>query len=575
MITVRYLNDPNQECMIRPTPFVAISMSPQRNKECMVGVTYTITLTGTILSDEGMPYALHPNDWQQLLPAHASTGAIGTRTGPFKAFDKTGVSSRPRPPKQKVTKHSHAILSKQRILRSLFARDNQIIQISDIEDENAPVMWFFARFVSCSFEEGPYVNTSNYTVVVETDAIAQGNPSNNPIYEAGGFFDFCWDGEEDSPEEDIIENFSENWQIEPEENPENLSKLRTYRVTHTLNATGKPNYYVNGGLKTAAWENAKRWVVNHMSNTATESNVGYPNVNRLSGGGQAIAADNINLDINQYTRGWNHSANESIDKTGGSYSVTENWILSDDPVLESFSSSINGSSDNPFTQLDITGTITGLSAYLPEGYQNATDPNDKFVNATFFFNNITSNGSFNAASSTFQRASAIMNAYSNKNLNPTPVSFSVSYDEFQGVISYNVSYSDKPQTTIDGALSEQISISDTAPGDVFATIPVLGRQTGPVLQYIGGRTEYKRDISINLIMDRNHVAYQNNRNQLVLQKPSASAPQGAQLAKLIKDLSPANEPGIRKWFVAPPQESWNPKDGTYSINMSFVYELEV
>ena len=153
MITVRYLNDPNQECMIRPTPFVAISMSPQRNKECMVGVTYTITLTGTILSDEGMPYALHPNDWQQLLPAHASTGAIGTRTGPFKAFDKTGVSSRPRPPKQKVTKHSHAILSKQRILRSLFARDNQIIQISDIEDENAPVMWFFARFVSCSFEE--------------------------------------------------------------------------------------------------------------------------------------------------------------------------------------------------------------------------------------------------------------------------------------------------------------------------------------------------------------------------------------------------------------------------------------
>ena len=575
MITVRYLNDPNQECMIRPTPFVAISMSPQRNKECMVGVTYTITLTGTILSDEGMPYALHPNDWQQLLPAHPSTGAIGTRTGPFKAFDKTGVSSRPRPPKQKVTKHSHAILSKQRILRSLFARDNQIIQISDIEDENAPVMWFFARFVSCSFEEGPYVNTSNYTVVVETDAIAQGNPSNNPIYEAGGFFDFCWDGEDDSPEEDIIENFSENWQIEPEENPENLSKLRTYRVTHTLNATGKPAYYIDGGLKTAAWENAKRWVVNHMSNTATESNVGYPNVNRLSGGGQAIAADNINLDINQYTRGWNHSANESIDKTGGSYSVTENWILSDDPVLESFSTSINGSSDNPFTQLDITGTITGLSAYLPEEYQNATDPNDKFVNAKFFFDNITSNGSFNAASSTFQRAVAIMNAYSNKNLNPTPVSFSVSYDEFQGVISYSVSYSDKPQTTIDGALSEQISISDTAPGDVFATIPVLGRQTGPVLQYIGGRTEYKRDISINLIMDRNHVAYQNNRNKLVLQKPSSSAPQGAQLAKLIKDLSPANEPGIRKWFVSPPQENWNPKDGTYSISMSFVYELEV
>ena len=46
------------------------------------------------------------------------------------------------------------------------------------------------------------------------------------------------------------------------------------------------------------------------------------------------------------------------------------------------------------------------------------------------------------------------------------------------------------------------------------------------------------------------------------------------LADLLKELSPANEPGVRKYFINAPTESWNPKDGSYSFNISWTYELD-
>jgi len=47
-----------------------------------------------------------------------------------------------------------------------------------------------------------------------------------------------------------------------------------------------------------------------------------------------------------------------------------------------------------------------------------------------------------------------------------------------------------------------------------------------------------------------------------------------QLHELIIEMSPANEYGIRKYFISPPSESWNPKEGQYSLNISWTYELD-
>jgi len=46
------------------------------------------------------------------------------------------------------------------------------------------------------------------------------------------------------------------------------------------------------------------------------------------------------------------------------------------------------------------------------------------------------------------------------------------------------------------------------------------------------------------------------------------------IGNLIKELSPQGEPGIRKYFVNPPSESWEPKTGSYSFNLTWTYELD-
>ena len=103
---------------------------------------------------------------------------------------------------------------------------------------------------------------------------------------------------------------------------------------------------------------------------------------------------------------------------------------------------------------------------------------------------------------------------------------------------------------------------------------MLGRKTGPVLQYIGGRTEYTRDLAINLIMDYTKIPYGSGRNPLLLKKPSVIEPTATQIGNLIKELSPQGEPGIRKYFISPPSESWEPKTGSYSFNLTWTYELD-
>ena len=54
-IRVRYQNDPSQECTIRPTPLISINSNVLKDGAGEAfGVTYTITLNGTLLPDEGL-----------------------------------------------------------------------------------------------------------------------------------------------------------------------------------------------------------------------------------------------------------------------------------------------------------------------------------------------------------------------------------------------------------------------------------------------------------------------------------------------------------------------------------------
>lgn len=655
-IRIRYKNDPAQECTIRPTPFVSIATNILKDAGGEAfGVNYSITLNGTIIADEGSPYTVDNvaalgNAFGDRLEFHAGAEAIPNQKGPYGKFDtsQSHQTTNPdpsepplnlRPPEQNVgiRDRATAILSKQRVLRGLFAQDGQRLEISDI-DGDMPVIVCYPRVLDINFDEGIYINTCTYTISLEADMLlypdgledANLTPDVEGLYVVGNanelevgetstglngppadanIFD-VYDSQQGITEKKLLEQFnarfisdySENWSLEVDEsqserydksvNPnDDVFLPNTYRISHTISAVGKKHYfdphigvdltseqYLDGngnplpGVKDGsipAWLQAKKFVMERLS-YANPSGT-YPNVFGKIGKGTVSLVDSY--------RGYNHVVTENIDINGGSYSATETWIMASGNALENWSASISSSTSSPFISVSIDGNVKGLHDYTPSGYhtQERGDADSKnygvrtgFENAQVKYNQISNSGQYGYISDIYKRANNLVSV----ELNSTPNSITIGTNEFTGEITYSLAFDNRPTNIISGVLSEQINVNDTYPGDVFAVIPVIGRPTGPILQYIGGRTEYKRDVSISLVMDYTKLPYGNTRNPLILKKPSIVEPTATQIADLLKELSPANEPGIRKYFINAPTESWSPKDGQYSFNISWTYELD-
>lgn len=571
--------------VIRPCPLITINYNANKNKSRSLGGSYDITLNGTILAHEGSPLLITPS------------GGAG-------ASDGTSFASiyDPRPSGQIVPLDNSlgSILEKQNAIRSLFAVDGQRMELLSI-DGNEPLMVFYPTVQSVSFEEGIYVQICRYTVSLKAEVLLDKNnniisdglmnlnqePLNGSQYPDTNYYGASERKTLADHINDVgglVEDFSDSWSVEGEDgngitvdpfqtNYENV--IKTYRLTRNITATGKTIHGPDG--RREAWEQAQSFVKKRLSDD-------YPTVPGLD---NYFANGFINIAQSNYG-GYNHSRTESLDKTNGSYSVSETWLLSSGTAYENYALSLSSSIENATQSVSINGTIKGLSSIPPSGTifgGNLTDSrNTPYENATIKYNEITSNGSFGISSHVYKR---VQNT-TPLTINPKPRSVSLGVNEFTGEITYDIEFDTRPTPNIPGTISELVSINDTYPGDVFATIPVIGRQTGPVLQYIGTRTEYRRDISIDLIFETvypSSISTQNTtltpseaiekyRNQYLYSKPTLWEPARTQINNLIKSLSPAYELGIRKYFLNPPAESWNAQERRYTLNLTWTYELD-
>lgn len=406
---------------------------------------------------------------------------------------------------------------------------------------------------SLNFEEGTWVDSCKYSATLTADYLQNGTmilglnkDYNTYISEYGG----------------IIENFQETWSLEPEEgfattsDPDtNSTSLRIYRLNRNATVTGKVSHdsTPNNGLP---WENAKLYF--HKYNQSQ----GFPQ--KIN----AFASGLINL--TGVISGYNHIVTENVDKTAGTYSVNETWIISPSASsgYENYNVSVSQSTGDS-VKVSVEGTVKGLTPTMSSGslYTSMDTTNSAYDGALFKYNSISNTGKFDINSFVFKRAQKT----SRDALNPTPVSVSVGANEFNGEITYNVEYDARPANFISGSLSENISINDTYPGDFFAVIPVIGRPTGPVLQNIGGRTEYVRNVTIEAVMASGYGG--DIKSQLAFSKPSLLPGTRDSINNIIYALSPSGEPGIRKYFLSPPQETWNPTERRYTLNLTWTYEL--
>lgn len=468
----------------------AVNLNYSRNFDqspdgTIIGQTYNINFSSTIFADKGSP---------------TSSGTFWTAND--YPSDETILDSA----------RLSSIIKKQESLRQLFNKDNIGKKFEVIPENLGNTLYFFPSSIEIVFQEGPWLNTCDYSISMVADKIypnIDGTISYN------------------------LESASESWTIEPNEQPLGTSSFVpgpiaslaattpfTYRVTHSLSATGKSSYV--SGFKNDPFFEAKNWIASRTG----ISNTIFSGFNNLSSLGA-----------------YNHIFTENMDKTNASYSINESWVFSSGNIIEDYS--ISSQSDlNGITTVDVNGNIQGLESRILNNVSG-----HKWDAASGYFASISN--------SLLSRAQL----YTGITLNPIPISTNIGRNPLQGNISYSYNYDNRRSSYISGALSERISVAYQKEGYSVAIVPVIGRKSpfrGPVLQDLGTGPEKQKSLSIDFNLGP-------PSGSLSFDFPTYL------VSGLVYQLDPINN-GANKSFKQQPQENWEPLTGTASYNVTWIYE---
>jgi hypothetical protein len=299
---------------IIPAPLVSINKNYDTNPDgTKRGSTYSLTLTGTFLPFQGSPSGSYPSIEQ--------------------AFYTLGGY----PPDETYSGNNNDfnnILRKQEALRWLFSEDGGILEWQPSNGQ--PPVKCYPRILSINFPEGQWADRAEYTVELEA-----------PWIYINGTLDL-----EDSISTDLISSSTETWSFEEIVGREN----QQYKVIHEVNADGKLEYDGAGnpyGSK-QAWENAKTFVDTRVSG-AVNSAIMFAALG---------ASDKITGHYSNVIR---------IDQDGGTYGVTEEWLLSDSNTYEERQFTIDYNQSQDSYSITYNGTIYGVNEGSRAG--NVSDMN--------------------------------------------------------------------------------------------------------------------------------------------------------------------------------------------------------
>jgi len=453
---------------------------------------------------------------------------VAFKGSPDSAGDFWTVSGSPADETIAANARLKAIIRKEEAIRDLFSNEGKSLEFQSL-DGSQP-MKCNPRILSVEFPEGTWYDRVPYTIVCEADI----------VYINGTAL-----GEDDFTE--FISSATETWAFETsEDQQEDLEQPRTYRMTHTVEAQGKRFYDETGTLEKEAWQQAQDWVLPKLGFDATV----------------ALSAGVNNLP--DYYQGLNHVRSENTNKQGGNYSVTESWIVSSGTALETFDVSTVESDNDGTINVSINGQVTGLEE-RDSDLQLTTSKYDNAVTKFAIVEPLIQG-----------RASS----YSGAILHPTPINTTVGRNPNTGTISYNYEYNDRATNFITGAKSEIITINNSWEVDVFASVGVLGRLAGPVLQNLNTKRETTRNLSIELVFGNSYASGQSASDMFNSFNPRLNSPQSTDIQTVVNAANPVlagalNNIGVAATtaYVSEQNENWNPKGGgRYTYNVSWTYE---
>lgn len=380
--------------------------------------------------------------------------------------------------------------------------------------------------------------------------------------------------------------------------------------------------------KSSAYQEAARWVMqrtnsvfDHVVAPNQPTGINLYNLTPQSNGPATFV-------LHTGMRLYNHIRSIESSPSAGSYGITDTWLALGTGIkyTEEFSWEIS-TSEELDKNVTLNGTIKGLeeakntySLFPHSGgypaatgnivnmfsplFQNQTNSNNKFNNALeayisgirpYLYHRASMALSASMYNSTDTRStpekSIWINDADNVYLGVRPISYTETLNPAGGSISYNIVYSTRNSLVTSGAISSTINLVDNYSSEVVAETFVLGRILGPILEKVG-YTKNERRLTIESVFPKAKTL---TLNKIHPQSPSCpiyhkgqnKSPQYKDIENIVNEFKPVGplkafgslDPAAVSYpistnglvFVTSNSQSWNPFEGRFSWDITWIY----
>lgn len=419
---------------------------------------------------------------------------------------------------------------------SVYSVLNRIYNLPDGETLEIKVCGVAKSYCNCKVVDESYsetsdnwTNTISYSIVLESTGCCSSSGS----YSSGS----------SGASECNIVSFSESWTEEDvEDAPYSNYEYSTENQSSGINLGPVASQSSSGSFLASV---GRTRITHRISAKATNpSNPGNAYLDAKSAVMQQIDSSGSSGSTNKYNR----YSSTSYDISEGTYEVTEGWITSSKSYIMDLS--IEESADiRGISTVRVQGQVQGMTL----GYIGSSGVDGPYNSALTGFNSIV--------------PYSLANSISSATLNTRLISSSVGHNISKGTISFSYEYDSTPffvNSSGASILSENISINDTGAADVFSEIPVLGRALGPVIQNLGTKTSYKKDINIEVVV-------QNTGQLNVGSPPSAISNSVNALVNQVKPFSSSGDSDRGFALVSSDNTTWSPTEARFSRSVSWTY----
>lgn len=258
----------------------------------------------------------------------------------------------------------------------------------------------------------------------------------------------------------------------------------------------------------------------------------------------------------------NNVRNVSVNKTDGSVSITEAFLAlaPGAQAYEDFEASVDTSMDDALISVNINGTVQGVANINYSGCPaSGVDNVSKIAQAKSYYQNTVFPRVFSRAKAS--TGISLSGCHTTADLNKDPVSSSIGYNTVAGTLTYTYTYNNRPVNCVAGACIENISITENEPNDIFSSLTVLGRVSGPVMQAIGTVGPRTREMSIEAVFTPPADCTGTGAGSYFM------APTGYD--KFIKNYELTLSGAYTQLFLNSHSKTWDPKTGRFTMNKSW------